>query len=140
VGSTLGNKVDLAKTFELHAAGRTKVITEVGENSRKGNLRTLRLGLLYSAESERPKTSRGDSFVGVPNEMLAPGLIANGVKIPNSRRNLELGCNQAQELCVRRLVGTEHPTEMPQIAQLDTNTQPVMISAMLPDKSKIFSR
>jgi hypothetical protein len=29
---------------------------------------------------------------------------------------------------------------MPQIAKLDTNTQPVMISAMLPDKSKIFSR
>jgi hypothetical protein len=67
VGSTLGNRVDLAKTFELHAAVRTKVITEVGENSRKGNLRTLRLGLLYSAESERPKTSRGDSFDGVPN-------------------------------------------------------------------------
>jgi alcohol dehydrogenase, propanol-preferring len=29
VGSTLGNRVDLAKTFELHAAGKTKVITEV---------------------------------------------------------------------------------------------------------------
>ena len=39
----------------------------LGENSRKGNLRTLRLGLLYSAGSAWPKTSRGDSFVGVPN-------------------------------------------------------------------------
>ena len=29
LGSTLGNRVDLAKTFELHAAGKTKVITEV---------------------------------------------------------------------------------------------------------------
>ena len=29
VGSTLGNRVDLAKTFELQAAGKTKVITEV---------------------------------------------------------------------------------------------------------------
>jgi propanol-preferring alcohol dehydrogenase len=29
VGSTLGNRVDLAETFELHAAGKTKVITEV---------------------------------------------------------------------------------------------------------------
>jgi propanol-preferring alcohol dehydrogenase len=29
VGSTLGNRVDLAETFELHAAGRTRVITEV---------------------------------------------------------------------------------------------------------------
>jgi len=28
VGSTLGNRVDLAKTFELQAAGKTKVITE----------------------------------------------------------------------------------------------------------------
>jgi hypothetical protein len=54
--------------------------------------------------------------------MLAPRLIAIGVKIPNTRRNLKLSCNQAQELCVRRLVGTEHPTEMAQIAQLDTNT------------------
>ena len=29
VGSTLGNRADLAKTFELQAAGKTKVITEV---------------------------------------------------------------------------------------------------------------
>jgi alcohol dehydrogenase, propanol-preferring len=29
VGSTLGNRVDLAETFELQAAGKTKVITEV---------------------------------------------------------------------------------------------------------------
>ena len=29
IGSTLGNRADLAKTFELHAAGKTKVITEV---------------------------------------------------------------------------------------------------------------
>ena len=29
VGSTLGNRADLAETFELHAAGKTKVITEV---------------------------------------------------------------------------------------------------------------
>jgi alcohol dehydrogenase, propanol-preferring len=29
IGSTLGNRVDLAKTFELQAAGKTKVITEV---------------------------------------------------------------------------------------------------------------
>ena len=28
IGSTLGNRVDLAETFELHAAGKTKVITE----------------------------------------------------------------------------------------------------------------
>jgi hypothetical protein len=41
---------------------------------------------------------------------------------------------------VRHLVGTEHLTEMAQIAQLDTYTQPIMISPMLPDKSKIFSR
>ena len=53
---------------------------------------------------------------------------------------LELGCNQAQQLCVRRLVGTKRPTGMAQIAQLDTYTQPVVISAMLPDKGKIFSR
>ena len=72
--------------------------------------------------------------------MFAPRLIAIGVKIPNPSRNPKLDCNQAQELCVRRLVGTEHPTQMAQIAQLDTNTQSVMISAMLPDKSKIFFR
>jgi propanol-preferring alcohol dehydrogenase len=29
VGSSLGNRVDLAETFELQAAGRTRVITEV---------------------------------------------------------------------------------------------------------------
>jgi propanol-preferring alcohol dehydrogenase len=29
VGSTLGNRVDLAETFELQAAGKTKVVTEV---------------------------------------------------------------------------------------------------------------
>ncbi len=29
VGSTLGNRADLAKTFELHATRKTKVITEV---------------------------------------------------------------------------------------------------------------
>ena len=29
VGSTLGNRVDLAETIELQAAGKTKVITEV---------------------------------------------------------------------------------------------------------------
>ena len=29
IGSTLENRVDLAKTFELHAAGKTRVITEV---------------------------------------------------------------------------------------------------------------
>jgi propanol-preferring alcohol dehydrogenase len=29
VGSTLGNRVDLAETFELQAAGKTKVMTEV---------------------------------------------------------------------------------------------------------------
>jgi propanol-preferring alcohol dehydrogenase len=29
VGSTLGNRVDLAKTFGLHAAGKTRVITEL---------------------------------------------------------------------------------------------------------------
>ena len=29
LGSTLGNRVDLAETFELQAAGRTRVITEV---------------------------------------------------------------------------------------------------------------
>jgi hypothetical protein len=40
---------------------------QFGENSRNGNLCTLRLGLLYSAESKWPKMSRGDSFVGVPN-------------------------------------------------------------------------
>src|SRR5258707_3053780 len=28
VGSTLGNRVDLAKTFELQAAGKTKVMTK----------------------------------------------------------------------------------------------------------------
>ena len=28
IGSTLGNRVDLAETFQLHAAGKTKVITE----------------------------------------------------------------------------------------------------------------
>jgi hypothetical protein len=72
--------------------------------------------------------------------MLAARLIAIGVKIPNIRRNLELGCNQAQQLCVRCLVGTKRPTGMAQIAQLDTYTQPVVISAMLPDKGKIFSR
>jgi hypothetical protein len=38
---------------------------EVGENSRNGNLCTLRLGLLYFWESKRPKTSRGDSLIGV---------------------------------------------------------------------------
>ena len=45
IGSTLGNRVDLAETFELHAAGKTKVITEARkldqvneafEGSRKG--------------------------------------------------------------------------------------------------------
>jgi alcohol dehydrogenase, propanol-preferring len=29
IGSTLGTRVDLAKTFELHAAGKTRVITEL---------------------------------------------------------------------------------------------------------------
>jgi propanol-preferring alcohol dehydrogenase len=29
IGSTLGNRVDLAKTFELHAGGKTRVSTEV---------------------------------------------------------------------------------------------------------------
>jgi D-arabinose 1-dehydrogenase-like Zn-dependent alcohol dehydrogenase len=34
VGSTLGNRVDLAETFELQAAGKTKVITEVTNSNR----------------------------------------------------------------------------------------------------------
>ena len=40
---------------------------DMGENSRNGNLCTLRLGLLYFWESKRPKTSRGNSLVGVPH-------------------------------------------------------------------------
>ena len=39
----------------------------LGENSRNENLCTLRRGLLYFWESKRPKTSRGDSLVGVPH-------------------------------------------------------------------------
>ena len=31
IGSTLGARVDLAKTFELHAAGKTRVITELSK-------------------------------------------------------------------------------------------------------------
>jgi propanol-preferring alcohol dehydrogenase len=52
VGSTLGNRVDLAKTFELQAAGKTKVITEVRKLEQVNFLKDQREeSLLHSTES-----------------------------------------------------------------------------------------
>ena len=46
----------------------------LGVNSRNGNLCTLRRDLLYFWESKRPKTSCGNSLVGVPD--VIPGKIS----------------------------------------------------------------
>src|ERR1017187_5944197 len=72
--------------------------------------------------------------------MRAPRLVATRVDIPQHRRGLQLGTDDADQCGRRGLLDAKDSAGMAQIAQLNGNTEPVVIATVLADECAIRTR
>ena len=71
--------------------------------------------------------------------VLASGLVAPCVGIPQCARDLQLSGDDTEQRRRRRLLDAQGSARLTQVAKLNRNSQPVLRPAMLPNKGAVGS-